>query len=244
MKDLIKNTLKKILFLLHLDITRNQQYDRQTRMLLKRVLHPTSNCIDIGCHKGEIMDLMLRFSPKGTHFGFEPIPHLFQQLEAKYRLNEQVRLFDCALSDEAGSTTFNYVVNAPAYSGIRQRHYDRKDARIELIQVKLEKLDMIIPAGMPVNLIKIDVEGAEFLVLKGAKNTIVANKPFIIFECGLGASDHYGTKPDDLYAFLTNECGLKLSLLRSWLANGPALTQEGFRKEFDENTNYYFLAHP
>jgi len=244
MKELIKKIIKDILFILHLDITRNQQYDRQTLLLLKSILKPDSNCIDIGCHKGEIMDLILKFSPQGNHFGFEPIPFLFQNLKTKYQTNPHIKLFDCALSEETGNTTFNYVVNAPAYSGIKQRHYDRKDAKVEIINVKLEKLDDIISPQTKIHLMKIDTEGAEYLVLKGAKDTIIRNKPFIIFECGLGASDYYGTKPEEIFLFLTLVCGLKISLLNSWLNNKPALTIDAFLKEYNESTNYYFLAHP
>jgi len=243
MKNIVKKIIKNILWILHLDITQNQQYDRQTFLVLKKILAEKSNCIDIGCHKGEILDLMIKNSPSGLHYGFEPIPDLFKKLKKKYAKNSNIRLFNCALSETKGDTTFNYVVNAPAYSGIKQRSYDRKDAKIELINVKLERLDDVIPPNEKISLIKIDVEGAEYLVLKGAKQTIVRNKPFIIFECGLGASDHYGTTPEQVFSFFADECKMNISLLNSWLKNKSPLSKEQFKREFVENTNYYFLAH-
>ncbi len=81
---MIKRIVKAILWFLHIDITKNQQYDRQTYQIFKKVLKPSSNCIDIGCHKGEMMDLMLKFAPLGTHYGFEPIPDMYRELIHKY----------------------------------------------------------------------------------------------------------------------------------------------------------------
>ena len=90
---------------------------------------------------------------------------------------------------------------------------------------------------------KIDVEGGEFLVLKGARELIKKNKPVIIFEHGLGASDYYGTKPEDVYNLL-DECGLKISLMRLWLDNKAPLTLKKFKEIFDKNSYYYFIAYP
>ena len=48
--------------------------------------------------------------------------------------------------------------------------------------VELKKLDDVIPTDVTIDFIKIDVEGAELGVLKGAKNVLLKNKPIIIFE--------------------------------------------------------------
>ena len=77
MKDLIKS----ILNLLHLDITKNLKYDRLTKLVIKRALNLNSNAIDIGCHKGEILVEILKNAPNGQHFAFEPIPLFYQNLQ-------------------------------------------------------------------------------------------------------------------------------------------------------------------
>jgi len=159
--------IKSILNFFGIYITRNQQYDAAAQRIYNRVITSGSNCIDIGCHKGEILDQFLKLAPQGTHYAFEPIPVMFQKLVERYRHLPNVHLYDCALSDHTGSATFQFVSNAPAYSGLRERRYDISTPQIIPIDVKLNRLDDLIPEGIPVSLIKIDVEGAEYEVLTG-----------------------------------------------------------------------------
>jgi hypothetical protein len=78
--NFVKESLREILISLHLDLTKNLKYDRLTRKILKNQLEVNFNCIDVGCHKGEILDLMLKYAPEGEHYAFEPIPYLYQEL--------------------------------------------------------------------------------------------------------------------------------------------------------------------
>ena len=238
---MLKNLIRKSLNFLHLDLTQNLKYDRLTQAIIAKVVKPDSICIDVGCHKGEILDLILKSAPKGGHYGFEPIPAMYDSLVLQY--SPKNHIFPYALSDKEGSTTFQFVRNAPAYSGINKRSYDIENPNIEELTVPLKKLDSLIPENEKISLIKIDVEGGELGVLKGAKNVLLRNKPIVIFECGLGASNYYGTKPEDVYCFLIDEIGLKISLLSSWLKNKPALTKDGFCAIYHANSDYYFIAH-
>ena len=79
--SIIKDTLREVLIFLHLDLTKNLKYDRLTKKILKKYLKKEYNCIDIGCHKGEILELMMHFSPEGKHYAFEPIPYLCKELK-------------------------------------------------------------------------------------------------------------------------------------------------------------------
>jgi hypothetical protein len=90
---------------------------------------------------------------------------------------------------------------------------------------------------------KIDVEGGEFQVLKGAMETVRRDRPFIVFEFGMGGADWYGVQPEDMYRLLAS-CGLELSLISDWLASRPCLGEREFAAKFREFRNYYFLAHP
>jgi len=237
----IKHYLRAILNLLHLDITKNLEYDRLTKLIIKRAVHQHSVCIDIGCHKGEILDLMLQQSPQGGHYGFEPIPSFYQNLKEKYApLNH---IFPYALGNQSGKSSFQFVKNAAAYSGLQKRKYAIENPEIEEIEVEICLLDNIIPATTKIDFIKIDVEGAELGVLKGGIRLITKNKPVIVFECGLGASDFYGTQPEEVFRFI-QECGLKISLLKTWLKNKPALSLVEFCKYYHKNSEYYFIAHP
>jgi FkbM family methyltransferase len=242
MNERIKNLIRKLLHTFHLDLTRNLRYDRLTKAIISKIAKPNSACIDIGAHKGEILDLFLKYAPQGKHFAFEPIPALYENLVKKYA--NYADIFPYALSDKEGESTFQYVRNAPAYSGILKRKYSVKNPNIQEIKVELKTLDSIIPEETKIDLIKIDVEGGEFPVFKGGINMITRNKPHIIFESGLGGSEFYGTLPHELYDFITISSGLKISLLASWLKNKGALTKEQFCLCFKTNSEYYFIAHP
>ncbi len=238
--NILKNILRKTLIFFHLDITKNLKYDRLTTIILKKYLKRDFNCIGVGCHKGEILDLMLKHAPGGTHYGFEPIPNFYHELNKKYKNKAQI--FPYALSENNGKTTFQLVKNAPAYSGIKRRRYDIKNPNIEEIEVEMKRLDEVVPLNTPIHFMKIDVEGGEFGVLKGAKNLLKQYQPKILFECGKGASDYYGTTPSDLYHFIKNEIGLNIYILQSFIKNKQPLTEEGFSHYFNTNKEYYFIA--
>jgi hypothetical protein len=87
------------------------------------------------------------------------------------------------------------------------------------------------------------VEGAELQVLKGAVKTIRRNKPVVVFEHGLGASDHYGTTPEDVHDLLVKDCGLHVSLLGRWLRNEGPLTKEEFSNQYYQRLNFFFMAY-
>lgn len=99
----------------------NDRYDAETFRVMKRQLRRDSNCIDIGCHHGEMLKEMLKHSPEGHHFAFEPLPGLFAGLTETFAGFPNVQPFHCALSARDGETTFRHVVSIPAYSGILKR---------------------------------------------------------------------------------------------------------------------------
>ena len=240
---MLKEFIRRILIFLHVDVTKNIKYDRLTMDILDKVLRYDSNCIDIGCFKGEILQEFIKRSPGGTHVAFEPIPGFFKALKKKFK-SKQLTIHNIALSDQSGVITFNYVIDAPAYSGIKKRDYDGKNPDIELIEVKTDTLDHVLPANYQVDLIKIDVEGAEFKVLKGAYNTLKKSKPIIIFEFGLGASDFYKVSPEQFYQYLAEECGYQIYQLKSFLKDGLFLSKSAFIETYNTRKDYYFVASP
>ena len=217
----------------------NTRYDEQTMAVMKQVLRHDSNCIDVGCHQGSILREMLRFAPDGQHFAFEPIPGLCDELRRNY---PKVKVHELALSDSAGTSTFQHVVSNPSYSGLRKRHFDRPDELVQETTVRTDRLDNIVPAAAPIHFIKIDVEGGELQVLKGGKEIIRRNRPIIVFEHGLGAADCYGTRPEDVYDLLRS-CGLQISTMERWLATQSPFSRDDFVTQFQEIINFYFIAY-
>lgn len=235
----IKQFFRRTLNYLHLDVTKNLAYDRLTLLIMKKVLHADANCIDVGCHKGEILDAIIELAPNGKHFAFEPIPSMFGELTLKFE--GKATIYPFALSDNAGTATFNHVKNAPAYSGLEKRDYAVSEPEIERITVEVRRLDDLIPRTQRIDFLKIDVEGGEFGVLKGARELLTTHQPVLLFECGLGASNHYGTQPKELFQYL-EKIGYAIFLLKDFVHNKSGLNQAEFEAVYMENKEYYFVA--
>lgn len=220
---------------------KNITYDEQTFAVMRRCLREDSNCVDVGCHRGAILEEMLRLAPAGTHYAFEPIPEFYQDLISSF---PNVKVFDVALNDAVGEVSFQHVTSNPSYSGLKRRRYDRPHETVAEISVKTDLLDNIIPEGLPISLMKIDVEGAELQVLRGGAQTIRKSRPVIIFEHGLGAADCYGSRPEQVYDLLTGQCDLQIFLMEDWLKGDSPLSREGFAAQFYQGINFYFMTYP
>jgi len=236
-----KDIARKTLNFLHLDLTKNLEYDRLTKKIIKSVVHKNSNCIDVGCHKGEILDEIIYSAPSANHFACEPIPVFYENLKTKYKNYQNIKFFAVALADKNGTATFNYVKNAPAYSGLNKREYAHKQPDIQEIFVEIKRLDDLISEDTKIDFIKIDVEGAELGVLMGAQRIINSNKPIIIFESGIGASDFYGTTPEKVFDFFESDVNMNVSLLKGFLEN-KILTRADFIGVYNSKEEYSFVA--
>ena len=233
MNNSVKSIVKRVF-----PVTLNQRYDKQTKRIMQIVLEDESTFIDVGSHKGEVLELALKISKKGKHFAFEPIPNLFHKLNDKY--GSKCEVLNYGLSDQKKQSSFQHVTTNPAYSGIKMRTYP-KDEQVETIQIQLDTLDNQLKQHDRVDMIKIDVEGAELEVLKGAKKIIEKFHPIIVFEHGLGASDHYNTSPEDILSFFDDH-QYQLFTLKGFIADEPALLRNEFIDFYLTNKEYYFLA--
>ena len=80
----------------------------------------------------------------------------------------------------------------------------------ETLSVRTEDLDSSLPEGYVPHLIKIDVEGAEHLVLRGALRTLAAHRPLVLFEHQRRTASHYGSGPEEMFALLTGDAGMRI----------------------------------
>lgn len=208
--------------------------------IMAKLLKKDSNCVDVGCSAGRLLEQMVRHAPRGRHWAFEPIPDSADRLRKSF---PSVRVVQMAVSDEPGEVEFNYVVSNPGYSGLRPRDYPRPDEEIRKLRVKTDTLDNVLPRDVEVDLLKVDVEGAELQVFRGARRLLREQQPVVLFEHGRGAADHYGTTPEMIYDLLVGECGLRISLLGDFLRDNPPLSRDNFAAQF-QGLNWNFVAHP
>ena len=214
---------------------REARDDQQLRLLLAFLLVEDSNCVDVGGHRGGVLEQMVRLAPLGRHIVYEPLPAFCEDLRRRF---PQVDVREAALSDRSGERTFMYVRSQPGLSGFRRRSYSTTPT-IEEITVRTERLDDSLPGDYHPTVIKIDVEGAEREVLEGAIETIVRYRPTVVFEHGKGAAPHYATRPRDVYALLCERAGLRIFDLDG---QGPFDLAE-FERIFDRGDRWNFVAH-
>lgn len=238
---MIKSLLREILLFLRLDVSKNLAYDRMSRELIRRYVSSSDNCVDVGAHKGEFLDYFTKQAPQGKHLAFEPIPQFYTDLKRFWE--NRVEVYPFALSDTSGKSEFQWVKNAPAYSGLKRRKYVVSNPEIKTIDVEMKRFDDFQKPERSIRFIKIDVEGAEFLVLKGAVEILKNHRPFVLFEFGLGASDFYQNNPKELFQFF-DALDYALFNLKDALQGKEALTLEIFENHYINNSEYYFWAAP
>ena len=114
----------------------------------------------------------------GQVYTFEPSPQSINQLRKNITLNDfqNVEVQQTAVLDTDGSTTLNLSTDSGKSSVGPVR------SRIDSIQVPSVKLDTWVEDHTPPDVLKIDVEGAEIEVLKGAMRTIQQFRPLMLVE--------------------------------------------------------------
>ena len=210
-------------------------------LILERVLTEDSSAyIDVGCHRGEILKMALKLAPKGEHFAFEAIPVYYNRLEKDF--GKLVNLRHCAVTNYIGETSFNYVESNPMFSGIKKRDYPKSE-KISQITIPTNTLDNALKDCPNIDLIRIDVEGAEFDVIDGAKRIIFEHQPVILFEHQEGAAGYYDNSPDKMWGILVDQLGMKLNTLQGYLGDKKEFTASHFRLLFETGQETFFVAY-
>jgi hypothetical protein len=135
-----------------------------------------------------------------------------------------------------GETSF--VVHKELASRSSMRSVGYPSELTETLTVRTEDLDSSLPDGYVPHLLKIDVEGAEHLVLRGALRTLAAHHPLVLFEHQKSTAAHYGSGPEEIFALLSGEAGMRIFDMDG---SGP-YTLEGFQHVYETGARWNFLA--
>lgn len=173
--------------------------------IYEQVLRDQDFAVDVGAHVGRHAIPMGKcVGARGRVWAYEPIPQIHRKLMMNVRaagLESTIETFEIALSDAPATSTFTVVNEAPGYSGLRERIYDFDVSKTH-IEVRVERLDDLIPVSAKVAFIKVDCEGAELSALRGAKGVIARCRPIISIESGDASLVNYPYTSGDLFDFL------------------------------------------
>jgi FkbM family methyltransferase len=168
-------------------------YAPQLRAILSRALRPGDRFVDIGANMGYFATYAARLvGPAGRVIAVEPDPRAATLLAENVALNElgNVEIVAAAVGDVDGTLQFNLAEQLGWSSAVE--HAGMSTAR--QISVPVTTVDLLVAerlAEAAPRLIKVDVEGLEFLVLKGATETLRLARPAFLLEVnhlGLRAS--------------------------------------------------------
>lgn len=156
------------------------KYDKQILEICLPFLGTMPVIFDVGACKGEYTDYVLSKIPQAKCFLFEPNPELFNGLKYKNK-------YQLALADKTGQIDFHLCSGKHnELSSIYERDVF-KETGSETITVNTKTIDEFCVSKfvLIIDILKIDVEGAEFSVLKGAENMMSQKRiKFIQVEYG------------------------------------------------------------
>lgn len=194
-------------------------------------LYTTGKIIDVGCKSGK-WSLMLKDTiPEEKWIMFEAISKFVKDLSRFYKKSE---LYNVALSDR-NEDKRKFIVDKKHFGHSSFTHNGESD--LEIRYVKCRKLDEY--NFNDIWLIKIDTEGHELPILKGAKETILRNKPLLYFECYHKIMDLQNYNQKDLYDYI-----IELGYVITNIKTIKELSYEEFYEQTfsDKSTEHNFLA--
>jgi FkbM family methyltransferase len=165
-----------------------REFEPNVSRLVRRVIDPGKDAIDVGANVGlytVLLSSLLRETQKVL--AIEPIPANLSRLEENIRENNypsSVLLFKGAATESAGSFSLNVISGLEEYSSLLKIQDTFKNGR-ECSQIPVcgETIDNLVQRyNLNPGFMKLDTEGTEIQVLRGASTTLEKFRPMILFE--------------------------------------------------------------
>jgi FkbM family methyltransferase len=199
-------------------------YDADLHAALERLLQPGMTALDVGANLGEIaLHMAARVGPTGQVHAFEPVPAVFNRLQqhiTRNRLGDIVHPHPIALSDQTGETDIAFAPDTADNQGLASITNLTDKAGPLRARIPTLTLDDFVQQNniQQIDLIKIDIQGAEPRFLTGAEQTLRRLRPKLLMEFS----------PDDLRQANLTSRDLAQRLANLGYEIHP-LTQSGFR---------------
>lgn len=151
---------------------------------LRRTVPPGGTVYDVGANIGFFSLLAARFAGAGGRvLAFEPVPavaELVREAAQRSGLADRVEVLAQAVADVSGTQDL-YVVADASWSHLASR--GNPGGAVQTIAVPVVTLDEVVAGGAPPpDVVKLDVEGSEGDVLRGAREVLRAHRPALIVE--------------------------------------------------------------
>jgi FkbM family methyltransferase len=203
------------------------QYENFFLDFLQKFKEEYPTFIDVGANIG-LHSLIYSLKPTNKIIAFEPVKRNYEIFAKNLIINNSSNIIinNFALMDLNHFKSIHHDLVNPAASSFKQL-FHKHNTSLETVEIKtLDSLNLS-KSLKSIDLIKIDTEGSELFVLKGAIKTISLFKPLIILEMLRKWSFKFDYHPNDIIALLS-EIGYETF----------AFSEDGFRKinYVDKNT--------
>ena len=171
-----------------------------------KIKYPSLDTLfDIGANVGQTHNWFRHHQPHAKIYSFEPVKATFQQLQQKAGTDSNCVLVNTAMGDEPGQKKIKlFDGDMTVLNSLRDDVMNKQqNAREELITI--DTVDLYCTANniSKIDLLKIDTEGFELQVLKGAKEMMSkGNISFIYCETGFQKQNTRNTYFAELTEFL------------------------------------------
>jgi FkbM family methyltransferase len=191
-----------------LRVLRKKTYEPELVELAARYLDPERDVLDIGANVGLLTVFFARsIQPPHKVLSVEPTPLAQSYLRRNIERNavaEKVVVFDGLVTEKPGSYELHVIPGKEEYSSLGNIvHKSTTGEQSRTIQVAGETVDHLVGRfGVRPGFVKIDTEGAELFVLRGAIQTLRRERPVLLMELSDRLLASLGCSSEQVFALL------------------------------------------
>jgi len=179
------------------------EYEPDLIKIILDAVVPEKDVIDVGANLGFFSCATAKRLSTGRVLAIEPTDGAHRRLIQNLTLNgvaDKVVVFKGVASDSAGQSDIHFIDGMEEYSSIEKSEHPAVAGRaMASITVAAKSIDQLVTENaLRPAVIKVDVEGAEGLVFKGAQATLKEFRPLVLAELNRQMLATFGTSPEEL----------------------------------------------